>query len=69
MITNGRFSISLEASMANDNTNNLKLSNVCDLYISISWLKTLLELNLISDKEFHRMVEMTGKHYGIDIRC
>ena len=54
--------------MANDNAKKLKLSNVCDLYISISWLKTLLELELISDKEFHRMVEMTGKHYGIDIR-
>ncbi len=55
--------------MANDNANKVKLSNVCDLYISISWLKTLLDLELISDKEFHRMVEMTGKRYGIDIRC
>ena len=43
--------------------------NDCKVYVCISWLRSLLELELITQKEFDRMVKMTAKHYGSNIKC
>ncbi len=40
----------------------------CSVYLSISWLKSLRALELISPKEYETMVDLTIKHYDSDIR-
>ena len=66
MITSSRLSIYLEANMENVEKQTM---NDCKVYVCISWLRSLLELELITQKEFDRMVKMTAKHYGSNIKC